>query len=1286
MANPFSGWNEPNPFSGWEDDEDEANPFAGWEADTSALDRWRAAPAPAPEPGLFSREGLADFGRGLLGATAELGQMVKFGVDELVQPGSRTIPAGTGLAQGEGLGAFAPEDPDELDAALTRAVAAGERGRHGLRGKALETFGTGPGGITAAMLAGSSVDIIDPTSVLPVGKAVKGGKKAVTTAAEVIDKADNAVLAGADLVKVQQRVAEAKRVVDEDAAALVRRARHVVRQNEMFPHLRLEDPSVPDEVLKAAKGEREAENINALAKIPDMTTPAARRHLAQKIESEGLGENVRRTSEFRMPPAVRDREVGTKITQPGGYKGKPTGLVANMSDWLKARADYFRGGARSGAEVRTFWDLFTRPTVSNRQVARRFANPEQQEFFREALPKLYEGREHRLAARAKQLSQVSQRLRRSVRSYAKANDMDVADVQGMLTERRRAGLLNTVPDDLREAAMEAGNFWDELSQEMIDSGMLTDDLKKKFEANKGSYYMNAYAVHDDPRWVEKVEDSAAWDDMYELMRQRHPEQTEEQIVGRMHRYLEQHGATSKRPAGSSEARKDLGYLRKRRLGDKPGDEIIQQFLGLDYKFADVFEESAARMIYDLEVDSWMREVRDAGLQAGVFTDDVVGRFNRNVLGNLEGAAPGAKPGAAASRTANPLNNVFSTPEVAELFDLMANEGMRSHGGWIVGLNSLAKANKLMTSTGSHLRNFASGAAWSAQQGLGLMPLKNLVKHGGKAALSVAENTNVAHLARQAGDRSPAFRKAMDSVSSGLKRIGLDPATVQDETVRMTELGVRQGGSFAGELGQYQSLIGQTLRRWEAGAAVADSPVGQAGGALNQLAKNMYAEADNFWKEQVWRGLRETYTDLGVGSDEVVDAAVRKVFGTADVDELAAGVVMDTMQTYDRTAPVARLASRSPVVGTYTSFPMEWLRNTVNNVHTAYREAAVASHLTGKMKARWIARSMSRVAGQASTLAAFSAYAAKKSSDLGWGKEKDEAWRRSVAPEWYKNSTVAPLEQSGSEITVRIADQIDPSAVGKNLLTSITATPGTWEDRLAAVAGELENQFLGLEIGAMALYELGRGVKVQGNLSDVVTGRGVTRQTEADGSRFARFARQVGPAIATDAEMLARERELFGLEPYVGSKKINPGHTGKKMGGMTREETYDLAKSMGFARRRTSGKLNELRAEFSGMARKARSPQELEAALESAEQRWDELQEEAINNIADWRTLGLPPSQIWEEYKGTVKQSLLRLWMRGETVTYEQYQPENYRFESVMRKQRRDAKRERSPGKKMEILQ
>lgn len=1277
MTNPFKGWNQGS------------NPFAGWEAP----DLPEMAPPPA-SPGIFSRAGLADFGRGVLGATAELGQIAKFGLDELARPGSRTGEVAKGLVEGEGLGAFGKDEADPLDAALTRAVAAGERGRHGLRGKALETFGTGWGGIAAATLAGSSVDIIDPTAVAPVGKLGRAGRVAAKAAdaagaAAEAAKAKRIAESTVDLVRVQQETKALKSVADRDATALAERARHVAKQQEMFPQLRLEEPSIPDEVLGAAKAELGS------GATEDVAGPAARAWLAKKVEDVGFDEGVKRTNEWRTPPAIRDTEVGTTITQPEGYKGAPKGLAANMADWFKSRGDYFRGGARSGAEVRKFFDFFLgkksgsgrSQIISSRQVGRRFANPEQQEFFAEALPKLYEGREHRLSARAKELSQVTQRLRRSVRQYAKANGLDPADVQGMLTERRKAGVLHTVPDELREAALEAGTFWDNLSDEIVESGMLTDELKETFKKNRGTYYMNAYAVHDDPRWAERVSDSAAWDDMYELMRQRDPSLTDEQLTGRMHRYLDQHarGGESGVQAGG-DVSKDLGYLRRRKLGDRPGDEIVQQFLGLKYQFADTFEESASRMIYDLEVDRWMKEVRQQGLEAGVFAEDVVGDYTRNALGNLDGPAPGSAPGPAASRTKSPLSDVYTPPEVAELFDLMANEGVRDQGGFLVSLNSLAKANKLITSSGTHLRNFASGVTWSMNQGLGWMPLKNLIKHGPRSALSVAENVGLRGLAERAADASPAFSRAYRAAGRGLRKVGLDPADIQRETVELTELGVRQGGSYSGELGQYQSLIGNTLRRWEAGAAVADSPVGKAGGALNQFAKNLYAETDTFWKEQVWRGLKETYTDLGVGSDEMVNAAVRRVFGTDNVDELAAGVVMDTMQTYERTAPIAKLASRNPLVGTYTSFPMEWVRNTVNNVHTAAREAQVAAQLPGALKAKWLARSVSRIGGQATSLGAFSAIAAKSAYEMGWTKEKDGAWRRSAAAEWHRNSTVQPISQDGLDLTVRVADQVDPAAIGRNLLTALTNTEGDWAARLGALAGELENQFLGPEIGAQALFELMTGQKVFGNVSDIASGKGMRPQGGGAGERLARFGRAVGPTGLSDMEMMARERELFGLSPFVGSKELHEGDTKKKMTGVFRTDTVNLGQQLEYRRKRTAGRLSDMGGSFSRAARKARHPEELLAALESTEEQWDSIQEEAINTIQDMTTLGVPRSMIWEEFKGTVNQDLLSLWMEGRGITYEQYRPESYDFNSVMRKLGRDVRKEKSPVEKMRMMQ
>jgi hypothetical protein len=243
----------------------------------------------------------------------------------------------------------------------------------------------------------------------------------------------------------------------------------------------------------------------------------------------------------------------------------------------------------------------------------------------------------------------------SARKATKATDFEInAYLAGESKGEKLSPQMRSVIDDAR-------NQIDDLSQEMIDLGMIDDKLLPVFEANKGIYLTRTYRSDREKDWAKKVPPDVI-NRAKAYIRKDFPDLPEEQLQGEIDSLLNSHSDMFdivKR--GGKQGSKSLDILMKRR---KIPEEI--RALKGEYKNADVNAvTSLMKMSTLIENTKLLRKVYQKGL----------GKFLFDTPTNKDGISYSTQVAGDTTKTYDPLGGLYTSKEIVRELKDFNNTGI-----------------------------------------------------------------------------------------------------------------------------------------------------------------------------------------------------------------------------------------------------------------------------------------------------------------------------------------------------------------------------------------------------------------------------------------------------------------------------------------------------------------------------------------------------------------------------------------------------------------------------------
>ena len=985
-----------------------------------------------------------------------------------------------------------------------------------------------------------------------------------------------------------------------------------------------------------------------------------------------------------------DQLVGSQIirTAPKGALAlrRPQGKLENFTHWARGVAATVRTRT---VEPVTLSEIFApryvrtkagkqqvpqaSQVVSSRQLASMYPKGSKAEkLFLSQLPKMLDDLEGASGALKVRGSHVIRQSQRAIESYARAKGKDVLEVEKMIAQHREIGALGRLPEPLRKSSEELGKFQDDLTQQMLDSGMVDPKFRETFKQNKGKYRLHTYRFVNDPDYAAKVQNEAVWNQMDDLIQDLRPElkgpDAADQRAGLMFRMLDRTGDAFEQTRALSTARQ------KRRVldGGKSTDRVFQDFLGLEEGILTPAEESFSRMAHDIATHKMLKAFGEAAEEAGV----VARRPGEQAFQKLEESGFGG----GTANPVNPLQGMYAPPEVHQILQVATDPV--TFAKTFGDLNSLVKSNQLLTSPDTHSRNIFGSIQALAASG---MPTSVLMTPAAGARM---------------------VRATLNKMNES------DVALLEKWTAK----NVARGGIASGEIGSHTGRAADLpgLRSLAGVGAVKKA---------SEFTKRAY-EGPDIWLKIHHAEHYEKFAAPLFGNPKV-QAAAMKHFGVDNATDMAAEITRGVMQSYDLTPAMGRALSNNPLVGAYAPFAFESIRNLSNQVRFAGKEIMMGKEIGGVEGAKFVARGVSRVGSTALMASIYPIYAAHKQRELGLDDDFMDAYRESAAAPYNRHASLVAKSYDPDTTEFVFTSTSNTSYFGASeLLMRAMATPGPIEQKLGAVADEIQNQFAGPEVAITGLVEMASGQFVRGNASDLAR-EVLDRNSDVDPNsqpflqgknqnRGRRLLETMSPAIVKDSlDVLSSTttgrnfvESLSGmrLENRKGAKVLaDPKEVIFQKVAPTKATRQDI--SYTYSRRwgNAVSAAQAIASNVKGAAKQAglnvdtgalypeQPPADgraqLDRAFAEADQHWDITQEWALNHIANGRKLGFSNERIWGSFDGKFSKPLRRAWMSGQKVSYTQYNKgvADYvaRYESLVRQREREAD---GPLQKLRIRQ
>jgi hypothetical protein len=752
-----------------------------------------------------------------------------------------------------------------------------------------------------------------------------------------------------------------------------------------------------------------------------------------------------------------------------------------------------------------------------------------------------------------------------------------------------------ISDDAKIVANEMRNQIDALSQNIIDAGLAPLGVEEEIRNNLGSYLTRSYEVFKNKDYKAK-----------------------EEIVQRAKNFLQQQylkEATQLAKENNTEVDFELNRLVNNKIDDLTNRIGADDFvgggkLGSKSKELGVFKEKTdipieirqlmgeftdpvqnyAETVVKLSAlaakNDFLNKIKDAGMGVYLFTEK-----SRPEGYNVMIAAPG-------SDAMNPLNGLYTTPEIAKEFNNLPADLGKILKVYMKAI-SLIKWGKTIGSIMTHGKNLFGN--------LGFIAVNGHTSGAGSAFKAIRSDFN--------NSSDADMRKRIDNYI----KLGIMKQSAGIGEIRDMFKDADFDKSLAERLSKRPSIKKQPIRTVASKVNVARKSVGS-------FLENLYQAEDDFFKILAYESELRRYAKAEFNKDinDLTDTERTKV------DEIVANIVKDTMPTFSRIPKIVKALRKSPLLGNFISFQAESYRTAFKTIQLAKNEITSKNPAIRAIGARRIVGATIYFSSRTALLSYYgSAFGMGLAGLAGYFGDDDEEKEvekdlRKFLPSWATQSDIIPTKNADGKITYVDMSAADPHGGISKALNAFFSGDNPIDGAKEAMFS-IFKPFLEPEMTAKALFNLMSGDdnydRPIWNSEDDWNG------IVGDIGAFVFGVAQ--PGTVTSAIRIAKSEE-----------KLN-----ELVGGLTgyRPVKVDIGESFGYRIYDYKDRLDKAKKLYTNVSYKEDSTDEQkEKALEKANLKTEEIYKQLMEDYNSAERLGVESSKLRAELKDKLNLSVVNL--------------------------------------------
>lgn len=586
--------------------------------------------------------------------------------------------------------------------------------------------------------------------------------------------------------------------------------------------------------------------------------------------------------------------------------------------------------------------------------------------------------------------------------------------------------LKALPPEMQVLAVQMRNKIDGLSRDLIINNYVTPEQALNIESNIGEYMTRSYRAFNEKDWSKKVPPLAREDAYRLLVQQRFDElydpedpnadvdsiieEAKADAFNELQSLIDGINNKYTPPKINVQKGKDLGVLKQRQDIPKEIREVLGEYTDPGVNFA----MTVARIASLKSSAEYLNSVKNEGLGEIFFEAD-----SRPPEASVEIKSEG-------SETWNPLNGLYTTPEVKEIFDeteVIRNKWVQL---WLKAVGAV-KWGKTVGSLVTQVKNFESNLGFAIMNGH---------YRAGKSGESF----------KFLKDKLFKGERSQDQMIEKVIRLGL-----VDQSVGVREL---KDMFAADDLDKV--IVNSSIKEKSAMKKIADTVVGKPVKYLNKV----YGASDDFWK--VYGFLNEAESLSRVTYDKSYKDLTEEEQAAVDIE--ASERIKNTYPTYDRVWEGAKSLSKGlPVFGNFLSFQAESIRVLLNTFNYAIddlksddrkmlgvqRLAGIGAYLSARTMILYTIAQMTGV-GMAGL--------------LGMASDDDEDQKlkdiNRFSPEFIKSGDKLAMDHGDGKYTVYDVGSLEPYGVWFKTMNAYTEGNDIVKDGgIGASAAELLSPFV-----------------------------------------------------------------------------------------------------------------------------------------------------------------------------------------------------------------------------------
>ena len=603
--------------------------------------------------------------------------------------------------------------------------------------------------------------------------------------------------------------------------------------------------------------------------------------------------------------------------------------------------------------------------------------------------------------------------------------------------------LNKLPKDLRQPLRDARKLQDELSDEMINTGTLTQAQKKIYEDQKGFYVRRSFKLYEDPNYIPANSVVKEAENFLTIqIKKNNPELDDDEILLRVNAEIADILDSS---AGKNIGQRIDKFERIRKEILKGKQEIpseIRRLMGEVTDPTQAIIHSTTKLANYVENVKFYDDAFDGG--AGIY-------FRENKEGIFKEVIPEGY---------GKLSGRYTSPELLKYFSnykkksqqWLEDEGIlgASYRNVLL-LKGLSQAAKTVYSHTTHVKNVAGGAQMSLANGINVFDVKQTLEI---RKILKAKTSNNRELQK--------FHEELSSL--GLLNKGV---VARDLQGLANDLGKVKKGVVAGNVQKVFDANIIPYYSFKKGKFTTTS-VSRTG----EKAQNAYIAEDDFFKINMYLREKDYLTKM---NSKVSDGSTYKMT-EQEIKERAARMVRDTLPNYDLVPELLQDLRRTPFFGRFFSFMAESVRISGNSIMNGIKEVKLGNQMIreGQKEAgnEIVKRGTLRLASF-TAMAGVGAKGAEKATQVASGFTTDLVdAAKDLLPDYMQNSNViVSVAPDGSPVIANLSswDAYDfpkkpvQVLINKYLSEDTLDEDGLAKDVFSTIFQETVSPFLGESI-------------------------------------------------------------------------------------------------------------------------------------------------------------------------------------------------------------------------------